>query len=175
MIKTFEKALTKTEEVIVAFALLYSVLMITLSVLLRALGHGIQWSDESVRYFMIMAAFIGCSLCVKRGAHISIDILEILVKKKPYRYIKVLINIISLAFSVFMTVLGAMMIQKAYLHPQLSPALQIPMWVCYLTIPIGFALTSLRYFGETVRSIKDIATGVVDDGEQGRNVEHFNV
>lgn len=173
MIKRLDKILTKTEEVIVAFALFYSVFMISFSVLLRALGHGIQWSDESVRYVMIMAAFIGCSLCVKKGAHISIDILEIIIKKRPYRYVKLLINIISCAFSLILTILGIVMIQNAYLHPQLSPALQIPMWICYLTIPIGFGFTSIRYLGEVIRVLKSIANGVEEDDEPQHSATDF--
>ena len=149
--------LDKIEEFIVGFSLLASTLLITINVILRFFfGAGISWNDELVRYLIIVLTFVGSAVCVRTGKHIAIDLLSGRLKGNKRNYLMLFINIVGLIFMLSVAIFSIKMIQNNVKFPQLSPALQIPMWIPYLSIPIGFGLASIRYIQEILYAIDDI-------------------
>jgi C4-dicarboxylate transporter DctQ subunit len=143
------------EDNIIAICLLLATGMVTLNVILRFFfGAGISWSDELVRYSMILITFVGASVCVRKGSHIAVDFIQIYMNKKQIRILEIFINTVGVIFSVMLTVFSIAIIKRNIEFPQLSPALQIPMYIPYLTIPLGFGLCAIRY---TQRIISDIS------------------
>lgn len=160
------KTLDKIEEIIVGSALLASTLLITINVILRFFfGAGISWSDELVRYLIIVLTFVGSAICVRTGKHIAIDLLSGRLKGNKRNYHMLLINISGLIFMLAVAIFSIKIIQNNFKFPQLSPALQIPMWIPYLSIPIGFGLSSVRYVQEILYAIDDIRNNKKGSGE----------
>jgi TRAP-type C4-dicarboxylate transport system permease small subunit len=58
-----------------------------------------------------------------------------------------------------MFVWGIMMVQFVIESNQVAPALQFPMWIAYICIPLGFLLMALR----TIIVIKNIVLKKGDD------------
>ena len=56
-----------------------------------------------------------------------------------------LINLISLVFCLLVLFYGAKLIMQTRMFGQVSPALQVPMWVVQLAIPVGAGLMALRF------------------------------
>ena len=140
--------LNKTEDVVVGVIMLVTSLMILVNVILRYFfKSGIHWSDEMVRYLMILLTFVGCSICVRTGTHISVDLLMAILKpeSKGKRYLQYFINLVGILFSALIAFFGIQIVIRNIVNPQLSPALQIPMYIPYLSVVIGFALSALRY------------------------------
>ena len=103
---------------------------------------------------MILLTFVGGSICVRTSTHISIDLFISLLKPKGKKYILFFDYFIGLIFSIFIAYLGMKIIIRNVVNPQLSPALQIPMYVPYLSIVIGFGLSALRYVQILIKTIK---------------------
>jgi TRAP-type C4-dicarboxylate transport system permease small subunit len=103
------------------------------------------WGDELPRYMMVWITFIGMAHCVRKGAHVSMDMifekLSIKVKKKAYLFILV----VSFAFSLLLAYKGWGLSQKVFTLNQKSVALEIPMGYIYLAIPIGALLMAKNF------------------------------
>jgi len=140
--------LNKTEDAMVGIIMLVTSFMILINVILRyVFRSGIRWSDEMVRYLMILLTFVGCSICVRTGTHISVDLLLTVLKSegRGKKILQYFIYLVGLLFSLLIAYFGVQIVTHNIANPQLSPALQIPMYIPYLSIVIGFGLSVIRY------------------------------
>ena len=126
---------------------------------------GVSWAEELVRYEIIWMVFIGGSVAARKGIHIGIDILATFSPPRIRRVIHLVINAISLAFCVFVSVMGFDLVTQAKMFGQVAPALQIPIWIVQMAIPIGGSLMALRFLerfisvwrcGATDAALKDL-------------------
>jgi C4-dicarboxylate transporter DctQ subunit len=139
------KLLNKIEENFCGTALLATTLIIFVNVIMRYfLGHSITWAEESVRYLMIWIAFIGGSICFRKGVHVSIDFFLEIAPRKFQVYIVATVTVISMVFTGIMSYYGVKLVMFIMKSGQVTPALSLPMWIPYLAIPIGFVLMSMR-------------------------------
>ena len=70
------------------------------------------------------------------------------------------VNIFSLVWCVFVTVVGFNLIGKVVRSGQISPALSVPMWLIYLAPCIGYALSTIRCIQTIVLRVKNYKEGV---------------
>ena len=106
----------------------------------RQFGKAPAWTEELSRFLMVWIAFLGSGLLVKEGSHIAVDILQNTVKNEKVKFFFVkfsnvcmfLVGCIILYFGWFIT--------KKNME-QITPALQLPFSVVYLSLPIcGFLI-----------------------------------
>lgn len=142
------------EENIIALCLLFATGIVTLNVILRYFfGGGIYWTNEIVRYLIILLTFVGASVHVRKRSNLSIDLIKQNMNKKQLRILKVFYGIVGLLFSLVLVVFSISTIKRVIHFSQLSPILQIPMFIPYLSIPLGFGLCSIRYIQDIISSI----------------------
>ncbi|HZK11406.1 MAG TPA: TRAP transporter small permease [Atribacterota bacterium] len=155
LLKKIDYCLDQSEDVLVGGIMLITSVLILVNVVLRYIFHsGIQWSYEMVRYLIILLTFVGGSICVRTGTHISIDLFISLLKPKGKKCILCFDYFIGLVFSLFIAYLGLKIVIRNVVNTQLSPALQIPMYIPYLSIVVGFGLSALRYVQILTKTIK---------------------
>lgn len=139
------KLLDKIEEIFCGTALLTATLIVFFNVVLRyVFKSGASWAEELVKYLMIWITFIGSSICVRKYAHVSIDFFYEMLSVKNKRVVAIIVGVISLFFTVNMAYYGSKLVLFSLSTGQVSPALQLPMWVPYVAIPLGFVLMSIR-------------------------------
>ncbi|NEU30896.1 TRAP transporter small permease [bacterium LRH843] len=145
-VEKLDNTLAKIEGNIV-FVLLFLMLVIVFaSVINRFIFNGqIRWAEELSRYIMIWASFIGASLGVKKGAHISVDAFVSFLPLKFKKITTIVSNFISLAFCLAVLFIGIPFIMNLLETGQMSPALRIPMYYAYLSVIVGIGLMAIRY------------------------------
>ncbi len=120
----------------------------------------IFWGEELARYIMIYMAYIGIALAMKRHAHVGVTAL---VERFPSRAGKKFFLIVQtfaiLAFCVIITWLLSGLIAKQASIGQTSPALTIPMWIPYASVPLGMILLFIRTIQGCLRSWRTIEEG----------------
>ncbi|MCM3760943.1 TRAP transporter small permease [Alkalihalobacillus oceani] len=143
------RLLNRLEEVVIGSAILIVSLLILVNVVLRYLfGTGINWTEEMVRFLMILVTFVGASICVRQGSHISVDFLFNLLKGKAKKWLTLCIYLICVIFTASMAWYSLEIIQQNMRFIQKAPALQIPMYIPYLILPLGLSLCTIRYIQE---------------------------
>lgn len=149
------KILDRIEEAFCGTALLVTTIVLFVNVVLRyVFSASTSWAEELIKYLMIWIAFIGGSICVREGAHVSIDFFYEYLSEKGMKIVLTIVNSIAVVFCFLMTIYGMKTIQFTIDTGQVSPALQVPMWIPYLAIPLGFILMTIRYVQEIVKAIK---------------------
>lgn len=105
----------------------------------------IFWIEEVVIYSIICMSFIGASMGVRYGAHITVDVLQAFVSAKGRRVLLTIGALLGVAFAGAMLYYGSMLFMNTMQRSMLSPALRIPMAWVYLPIPISGGMMIFRY------------------------------
>ncbi len=132
------------------------VVVIFLQVFFRfVVRSSLPWSEEVARYIMAYAIFIGAAIAAKEGAHIGILAVVDKFPKSAEKYTRTFAMLVSFFFSIVLIYLAFLIVQFLVNTGQKSPALRIPIWMAYLSVPLGAVLMSIRFFQAAVTQFKE--------------------
>jgi len=134
------------EEVAITVCMGYFTLATVLQVVFRfVLQMPAAWTDETARYSFIWMMFLGAAVAVKKNTHISVDILQAVIKNPAAKKaLNMTTKSIFLIFTIICTVVGVQVCLLILQFPQTSPVLEISMFWVYVSMPVGMGLASLR-------------------------------
>ncbi|MGO4918096.1 TRAP transporter small permease [Maribacter spongiicola] len=101
-------------------------------------GNPSSFTDELARYLMIWIGVLGAAYVSGRNLHVAIDILPLRQNKKTQKKLKIMVTILVILFVFFAFVIGgSRLVYISYVLGQQSPALQLPLAIVYLIIPVS--------------------------------------
>ncbi len=153
------KVQTKADAVqqIVAYVLMcFSAALTCFEVFSRYLFHSSHgWVEEIVKLSMISSVFVVSGVVLKKGGHIRVDFILHKFGSQMKEMIELALNLIMLAVSVLFFYSGICVVQNYIAQGVTSPTdLQLPMFVIFLPLPIGFALFSIYSAVSIVNNIQ---------------------
>lgn len=102
------------------------------------LANPSSFTDELARYLMIWLGVMGTAYVSGKRLHVAIDILPDKLSPKRQVKLKKIINLIIILFATLIFVVGGSnLVYLSYILGQKSAALQIPLYVVYLCIPLS--------------------------------------
>jgi len=139
------------ERALIALSVLIAVVVFLQVVCRYLLRQPLFWSEELPRYLLIWMSFLAAALAQKGEAHINIT-LAIAPLPPAWRHaIRILTNLVILAFLVVLIYSGALVVGITVHHR--STALQIPMAAVYLALPASAALMILYLVLQIARDL----------------------
>ncbi|SDM56069.1 TRAP transporter small permease [Kriegella aquimaris] len=101
-------------------------------------GDPSSFTDELARYLMIWIGILGAAYVAGKDLHVAIDILPSRASAKNRKKLKTIVTVLIILFvSVAFVIGGSRLVYISYLLGQQSPALQIPLAVVYMILPIS--------------------------------------
>lgn len=101
-------------------------------------GTPSSFTDELARYLMIWIGILGAAYVAGKNQHVSINTLPSKLSPRAQRRLFQLVSLLVMLFALFAFVIGgSRLVYISYLLGQHSPALQIPLALVYLIIPIS--------------------------------------
>lgn len=156
--------LDRIEEVFVILALAVASTLTFVEVILRQFGSSLGFTFEMVNYLLIWTGFIGASIGVREKTHLGVDILIANCEPKVQKALLILISLLSVIFSVIVSYLGFQHVLIVADFGQVSPEMELPLYVVRSLIPIAFGLMTIRFLQETYRVWKTSAEQLVQEG-----------
>ncbi|WP_028308642.1 TRAP transporter small permease [Desulfitibacter alkalitolerans] len=152
---SFFTVLDKFEDYSVTILYLTMIVVIFLQVFFRfVIKSSLPWSEELARYIMAYAVFIGAAIAAKEGAHIGINVVVGSLPKPFNKYMRVFAMFVSFIFSALLVYLSLIIVSFLMKTGQKSPAMLIPIWIAYASLPFGAVLMSIRFLQATYRQFK---------------------
>ncbi|SFQ66058.1 TRAP-type C4-dicarboxylate transport system, small permease component [Psychrobacillus psychrotolerans] len=143
--KSFAKVLNNFEKTLVTLSMFLMVILIFLQVFSRyVMGDAIGWTEEASRYLFIWLIFLSIGISFIEKKHISIDIVLDRLPLGFQKAIQQFVYLLLLVLSVFLLVQGLDLIENMRSFNQKSATLQIPMWIVYSALPVGFLFSIIR-------------------------------
>lgn len=132
------KKFNRFEESVLVLTLVIMVILIFGQVLGRHLfGAAPSWTEEMARYIHIFQVWIGASYAVKFRQHIRIGAFIEIFQGLPRKILETVSIFIWFAIALFLAIFGTQLVLASLRNGQVSPALQIPMWIPFIAIPLG--------------------------------------
>lgn len=102
------------------------------------LGEPSSFTDELARYLMIWIGILGAAYVSGRNSHVAIDVLPSRLNDTKQKKIKTIVQILIILFSSTALVIGGgRLVYITYVLQQFSPALQMPLSLVYMVIPVS--------------------------------------
>ena len=126
----------RTLSIVVAVILAVLTLTMFVQVLLRyVFGGALDWSVEIGRYLFLWFCFLGFSITLRRGGHVSVRFIVDLFPLWVQRMLLIISDICIFIFLGFIIVEGGFLTH--IIRNNISPVMQIPMCYVYIVIPIS--------------------------------------
>ena len=150
----------RVEEAILCVLLAETVIVGFLQIFFRfVLRAPLPWSEELLRMSFIWVTFIGAGLGMSRHSHVSVDFFSSLLPVGFQRWLKVISDIIILAFIVFLSHLSILFVGMAAEFGTISAAMEVPMAIPYSGFIIAFSGMIFQILYKLINSVCQAISG----------------
>lgn len=158
VLQKINKVINSITKIALTICFIYMTAVLALQVFGRYLFHvGFSWTEETARYIMIWAVFLGAAFIALNLEHIKVSIVEDMMKNEKSKQIVVLIqHVVGFVFSVIVLVYGFNQLSIARLSTSANTGFS--MLFPYMVFPVAFALLSYAYFYRILDSIMKLRT-----------------
>ena len=146
------KAVNAVEVTLLVFCIAALAILLITNVFARTFFQSIYFAEEVSMFLVILATFTGVSYGVRKARHIRMGAF---LDAMPPKMEKVFIVIISLGSALVMAVMAWASweyLKNAMDMGHMTPALQLPRWIFYIMIPIGFGLACIQYIRTIIKN-----------------------
>lgn len=153
------KVLNKVLETILAVLVAVMVLGCIWQVATRfILNNPSKYTEEFLRYALIWLTMLGVPYAYGQERHLSINIITRTFTEKGSLRLKLFIEVLITVISVFVMIAGGWLV-TANSAGQISPAMQIPMQLYYICVPLSgilMVIYSLSRFTGFLKQLKEV-------------------
>lgn len=129
--------------------LIFLTMLISFDVFLRyVVGRPTPFAEELGRYCLVWVGFLGASLAIKHGSHISVFLFYDHFPKIIRNFCGLIALLSVLSFLVILLVTSIMFIPTQI--DQISPSLGISLFWAYLSVPVGSILMIIQVIRKIV-------------------------
>jgi TRAP-type C4-dicarboxylate transport system permease small subunit len=138
--------------VIASLLLIVAALVITYSIIYRALGYSTWWELEFSVYLMVTALFLASPYTLKTKGHVAVDLLAHYLPARSQYALTLAVAVLGMLVCTYLAWVGGWLTYESFLRGERSESTWRPLkWPLYLTMPVGLGLTSVQYVAEIIR------------------------
>jgi len=139
--------------VVAAVLLVAASIVITYSVVYRALGNSTYWEIEFSVYMMVASLFLASPYTLKTRGHVGVDLLSHYLPQRSRRTLATIVAVVGLLVCAYLAFLGGELTWESLLRGERTESTWAPLkWPLFLMMPLGLGLTALQYLAEILRS-----------------------
>jgi TRAP-type C4-dicarboxylate transport system permease small subunit len=102
------------------------------------MGSPSSFTDELARYLMIWIGILGAAYVSGQNKHVAIDVLPSRLKATTQMKLRLVVRVLIIIFCFFALVIGgSRLVYITHVLDQNSPALQLPLSVVYMILPVS--------------------------------------
>lgn len=151
---TVDDGIARIEAVILAVGVLLMAVNTVANVVGRfVFGESLHFSEEVNRILIILITFAGIGYAARHGRHIRMSALYDVFPTKVRRVMMVIISFVTSAVMFFLCWYSVSYIHSVYETGRVLPTLGFPIYLIYLWVPVGLAVTGLQYLMTAIKNI----------------------
>jgi C4-dicarboxylate transporter DctQ subunit len=152
-----DRLLARLENLVAGAALAAAVTLSIVGVVLRyVFDYVLYWSEEASLFLVILSTFVGASIALRHKEHVGVDILAQVTRGRARRAVHAIAALIVLVYAGLFSVLGWMMVSSPESAAFRTPAIDLPLWVPQLAVPLGITLLLVRSLQVLYRTIRGL-------------------
>ena len=150
------RILDRLEEILIAFLIAAATLIIFVAVVHRyavgipllypyLFGIHLGWAQELCIYMFVWMAKFGAAYGVRTGIHVGVDVVVNLLSPQKRRPVVLFGLFCGALFTGVVGTMGAKFVIALAQTDQVSPDMELPIWIVYLCVPLGSYLMCFRF------------------------------
>ena len=149
-----DRGLGLIERTIVAGSILVMALLMSAHVVGNiALGQGIAGTYEMTEMLIVIITFVGVGYAARHARHISMSAFYEQLSGQRRKALLVLICLGTALLMFYFSYKSIDYVVTLHDRGRTSASLQMPLWIVYLALPIGFALAGIQYVLTVIRNL----------------------
>ena len=108
-------------------------------------ARDLSWAQELCIYMFIWMAKFGAAYGVRTGIHVGVDVMVNMLPPAARKQVIVFSLLCGALFTCIVAVFGGLFVGEMYETGQRSNDLEAPMWIVYMTLPLGSGLMCFRF------------------------------
>ena len=157
------------EAILVIFLILIACIMMFQVVVRYAFKNPLPWPEEFCRYCFVWSAMLATGYCIRKGSMLRVDMVINMFPRPVAAALDVVSKILAVAFCCIMFMPSWEVMQNSLKIGQLSPAMQMPIWILYLSAPLGFFSGIIRGIQSVILTLMELKNGDKKTIEGGEN------
>ncbi len=130
------------------------------------LRYPLGWTEELSRILFIWTTFLSVGLLAKENRLLKVDALVNSLSPRAKEWVYLAVRLLSAGFIFWLGFLGIRLLGLA--RGQLSPALGIPYWYIYLSLPVGMGFAVIYLFSQTALTLRALIRPRPQMKEEGK-------
>jgi len=132
------------ESICVVFFSLMVILTFTQVLSRFVFNLSLGWTEEVSRFLFVWLVYISAAMAAKHRRHIRVELIDQFLPRGLSKWAGFLADLLWIGYALFVAFQGYQVAMKILGLGQLSPAVQLPMGVIYMIVPLGFLLIAFR-------------------------------
>lgn len=125
------------------------------------------WTEELAKLSLIWFTFIGSIGVLYKGQHLTVDLLLIRYKEQTRKYVRVFIDLVTLAFEAMLFVFGVYLCENPIIIKGVTTGLGISRLWLYLSLPVSMFFCTLISLYDLILAIADLKKAIAEKTENG--------
>jgi TRAP-type C4-dicarboxylate transport system permease small subunit len=164
IIKVIDRFICKVEEGVIAFGIILLTIFVFFGVCARTLNFSWTGTEEVSMFLIIWVTFMATSWASREGRHITMSAFLDLAPERIRIIMLTVIGFITGLFCFGIAIVGCHFIYLALKVSHVTPALRVPLWPVYISLPIGLFLTGIQYIRIAFKTLSDQKSESRKDG-----------
>ncbi|SMP53313.1 TRAP transporter small permease [Anoxynatronum buryatiense] len=161
MIGKFGKLFNQMEYYALITALSVMVIVIFSQVVMRyVFNNSLSWSEEFARYLFVWFSWMGVSAGVKGKEHLKVELLAEALGKRGFlnakEVLSIIVSLVWLVTTLIVAYYGIQVVQMQMKLSVVTPAMRMPVWIGYLSVPACSIVVGIRLVATIVDSVKKL-------------------
>lgn len=144
--RRFFHVIHKIEEWLLASAMIAMAGLVIANVISRTVfDRSLAFAEELSQFLIILVCFIGLSYGASQGRHIRMTALYDQFGRRGQKILMLVISAVTAALMFLLAWYSVHYIRMVYELHTVSPVLRVPLYLVYLSVPIGLVLGGIQY------------------------------
>ncbi|MBC7330916.1 MAG: TRAP transporter small permease [Synergistetes bacterium] len=144
------------EEFILGLLLVLISCVMLLQVFMRyVVGASLSWAEEFCRYLFVWSSLLSIGYSIREKTILRVDSLVEAMPLRIKRWFRIAIEVVVLVFFLYLFIKAIPVVEMIRKSGQRSPAMEIPMYLVYLSAIVGFFLAVIRSIQSLIEMVKN--------------------
>lgn len=163
-----------------AFVLAFGVLLMAVNSIANVVGRfvfsqSIYFTEELNQFLIVLVTFVGLGYAARKGRHIRMSAVYDQLSDRQRKALMVFIAAVTAAVMFVLAYYSYVYVARVAKLGKVTPSLQVPLYLTYFWVPLGFIITGIQYIMTVVKNLQSddiyISYEQIDAYEEGEGME----
>jgi C4-dicarboxylate transporter, DctQ subunit len=163
-----------------AFVLAFGVLLMAANSIANVIGRfvfarSLYFSEELNQFLIVLVTFVGLGYAARKGRHIRMSAVYDQLSDRQRKAMMILIAGVTAVAMFVLAYYSLLYVVRVATLGKVTPSLQIPLYLTYFWVPLGFIITGIQYLMTVVKNLQSddiyISYEQIDTYEEGEGIE----